>query len=77
MTDETLREVCAYILWARGHNLTLNFTPSYDDEVSCAAIGDIDYYGISYGIPDLWRLGAYEFINQLYEITLKFTDNYK
>lgn len=77
MTDEYLREVCSYILLAYDQKLALNFTPTYDDMVICSQIADIHYYGISYGISELWHIGAYEFINQLYELSLKYTENVK
>lgn len=63
MTDETLREVCSYILLAFDQNLTLNFTVGYDDMVICSQLSDIHYYGVSYGIAELWHIGAYEFVN--------------
>jgi hypothetical protein len=62
LSNEELRHVCSYILWAIDANITLTFTPSFDEVAMCSTIGDARFYGVSYGIQELWHLGAYEFL---------------
>lgn len=63
--------------------MTLQFTPDDEDLISCSQLGDSKFYGISYGIAELWHLGgtflsniiAFEFMNQLHEISLHFDED--
>lgn len=35
----------------------------------CAAVCDSKLYGVSYGVPELWKLGAFEFLTILAEFS--------
>lgn len=58
-------DICGYIQWAELANLDLKFKPTPFDDNYCLAFGDSKLYSVSYGIDELWKLGSYEFLNQL------------
>jgi len=62
-------DICGYLQWAELANLTLKFTPKPSDDAYCLAYGDSKLYSVSYGIPDLWKLGSYEFLNKLLNVS--------
>jgi hypothetical protein len=59
--------VCAYLLWAKVDKLTLKFNVPDQAYDYCSAVGDGKLYGVSYGLDDLWKLGSFEFMEQLVE----------
>eukprot|EP00347_Sterkiella_histriomuscorum_P023194 403335592 len=67
-------EVCGYMQWAELANLTLNFTPTASIDQYCLAMGDTKLYSVSYGLDELWKLGAFEFLNKLNYISNALKD---
>lgn len=57
--------MCSYLQWAEVANLTLKFNPTDEDNDYCLAFGDSKLYSVSYGLSELWKLGSYDFLNQL------------
>lgn len=47
--------------------MSLLFTPDSLDEKFCLAVGDAKLYYNAYGLPELWKLASYEFLNQILE----------
>ena len=56
---------CSYIEWAILAGLELKFKPSDLDMGYCMALGDYKMYALSYGLPEIWKLSAYNFLKQL------------
>jgi hypothetical protein len=47
--------------------MTLKFPVSDDIERWCLAVGDSKLYYNAYGLEELWKIGGYEFLNQIIE----------
>lgn len=58
-------DICGYLQWAEIADLTLRFKPAENDDDYCLAYGDSKLYSVSYGLEELWKLGAFEFLNKL------------
>lgn len=56
---------CAYIQWASLAGLDLYFDATQMDLNYCMAMSDAKQYSVSYGLPELWKLGSYEFLREL------------
>ena len=63
LTEKSFGSICQYIYWAQISRIDLKFTPSEKVNKFCAANGDAKLYTVSYGVPSLWELGAFEFLN--------------
>lgn len=68
-TAKEMVDVCGYLEWAVLANLSLKFTPKLVDDDYCLAFGDSKLYSVSYGLDELWKLGAFEFLNKLVYIS--------
>lgn len=64
-----MTKLCGYIQWSRYQNLSLVFPPTEEDQRYCLAVGDAKLYYNSYGLEELWKLSAYEFLNHLMEFS--------
>jgi hypothetical protein len=67
ITSSNMSDICSYIYWAQIDNLELQFNPTVLDNDYCAGLGDAKEYLVSYGVDELWELGAFEFLHQLKE----------
>lgn len=70
-----MNSICSYIQWATLAGLELKFTPSENDLNYCSALGDSKQYTVSYGLDELWRTSAYQFLNKLREMSLTLEEN--
>lgn len=61
-TAKLVINMCGYIQWSSYDNLPLSF--EYDDNLlrHCSAAGDAKLFFKSYGLPEPWMLGAFEFL---------------
>lgn len=64
-----MKEVCAYLLWARVDKLIIKYDITDEIYNYCAAMGDSKLFGISIGVPDLWHVASYQFLIQLLEFS--------
>lgn len=62
LTFEKMTDICGYLYWAKIDGKVLKFEVSDNVLNYCAATGDAKLYGVSYGVPELWELGAFEFL---------------
>jgi hypothetical protein len=65
---------CAYIQWATLANLDLYFDATQMDLNYCMAMSDAKQYSVSYGLPELWKLGSYEFLKILNKTAMDLLD---
>lgn len=70
-----LTKLCGYIQWARYENLETTYQASEEDQRHCLAVGDSKLYYNAYGLAELWKLSAYEFLNTLIEFTAIVKNN--
>lgn len=63
LTATSFHDICQYIYWAELSNIELKFSPTDEVNNYCMANGDSNLYSVSYGHPELWQLGAFEFLN--------------
>ena len=47
--------------------MSLKFSVSDEIERWCLAVGDSKLYYNAYGLEELWKIGGYEFLNQILE----------
>jgi hypothetical protein len=64
-TPQALVSYCAYIQWATLAGLDLYFDARQMDLNYCMAMSDSKQYSVSYGLPELWKLGSFEFLREL------------
>ncbi len=64
-TPQALVSFCAYIQWATLAGLEIYFDATQMDLNYCMAMSDAKLYRVSYGLSELWKLGAYEFLKVL------------
>ena len=57
-----MNSVCSYIQWATLAGLDLKFSPTDEDLRYCMALGDSKLYTVSYGLDELWKVSAYNFL---------------
>eukprot|EP00347_Sterkiella_histriomuscorum_P016873 403351519 len=75
LSYDDMVDVCGYIQWAQLANLTLNFTPTALVNQYCLALGDSKLYSVSYGLDQLWKLSAFQFLNKMVSVGMTFRDN--
>ena len=62
-----MKGICSYLHWANYEKFKLRFEVPDLAERWCQALGDSKLYYNAYGLEELWKLGGYEFLNQILE----------
>ena len=70
LDDKKFRDVCTYIYWVVENKMRNLLKFEVTDHIVnvCNANGDDKLYGVSYGVPELWQLSSFEFLNVLNEL---------
>lgn len=75
MTFKKMTDICGYLYWADLDGKELKFEVSEFVSNYCDAAGDSKLYGVSYGVPELWQLGSFEFLSKLISISNSLQSN--
>lgn len=71
----TMKSVGSYIQWADLAGLELKFPVTGYTLNYSAAMSDANLYTVSYGLEDLWRISAYDFLQKALSICFALSGN--